>query len=49
MEIRGFFFLSSVIANTTDDVWVGQYFVYCGWLVFEFGFVLTMIVETKGL
>lgn len=24
------------------------YLVYCGWLVFELGFVVTMIVETKG-
>ena len=27
---------------------VGQYLVYCCWLVFELTFVLTMIVETKG-
>ena len=43
-----FVVLSFVVTGTADLPWVGQYLVYCGWLVFELCFVLTLIVETKG-
>jgi hypothetical protein len=25
------------------------YLVYCGWLIFELGFIITFLIETKGL
>jgi hypothetical protein len=48
VEIREFIPPQFRRTGTADRPWVAQYLVYCGWLVFELCFVVTMIVETKG-